>query len=257
MIISTSKVRVYVGCCGFTITRKRYYELFDVVELQETFYNPPDKFKLRKFREEAPEAFIFAMKAWQAITHNPSSPTWRKSKFKVPEGVREFYGDLRPTKENFEAWELIRDAAKELNAKVIVIQTPPSFNFNDTNFRNAREFLSTISRCEFIIGWEVRGDWRTHRSELAEIINMSPNIIHITDPFKEMPVVIKPVTYFRLHGIGKGEVNYRYKYTEDDLRKLLKIVSELSGKSTEVYVLFNNIFMKDDALRFKELLANN
>ncbi len=49
--------------------------------------------------------------------------------------------------------------------------------------------------------------------------------------------------YFRLHG-GR---NYRHRYTDDELARLWELCSG------EAYVLFNNITMRNDALRFKEL----
>lgn len=50
--------------------------------------------------------------------------------------------------------------------------------------------------------------------------------------------------YFRLHGGS----DYGHEYTNDELRKL----SEMTRK--EAYVLFNNIAMHSDALRFKRLV---
>lgn len=38
---------------------------FPAVELQTTFYQPPSPELARKWREEAPPDFIFALKAWQ------------------------------------------------------------------------------------------------------------------------------------------------------------------------------------------------
>jgi uncharacterized protein YecE (DUF72 family) len=78
------------------------------------------------------------------------------------------------------------------------------------------------------------------------------NIVHIVDPFKRSPLLNRNTAYLRLHGIGKGEVNYSYKYTDDDLARLRDIVNSLN--SSVVYVMFNNVHMLDDALRFKKLL---
>lgn len=45
-----------------------------------------------------------------------------------------------------------------------------------------------------------------------------------------------------MHGIGGGEVNYRYKYSEQDLKNLLTIVRRALEKSNEVFMLFNNVY---------------
>ena len=69
---------VKVGCCGFPISKNKYYDEFGIVELQTTFYNIPREKTLLKWREEAPEDFEFIVKAFQGITHPMSSPTWRR-----------------------------------------------------------------------------------------------------------------------------------------------------------------------------------
>ncbi len=244
---------VHVGCCGFAISRRKYYQEYDVVELQDTFYNPPDEAKLRKLRAEAPDDFIFTMKAWQAITHPPSSATWRRCKVKIPKERWNKYGFLRPTKENFDAWELIAKGAKAVNARVIVIQTPPSFGYSEENYKNVIDFFSSITPTDFIIGWEPRGAWKEHPDKVREIIEMFRELVHITDPLRALPVTLKEISYFRLHGIGGKEVNYRYKYTDEDLTKLRSVLNRLESK--EAYVMFNNVYMASDAKRFKEILT--
>ncbi len=244
---------IYIGCCGFCMARQRYYSTFNAIELQDTFYNPPEPDKLRKLAEEAPQGFVFAMKAWQAITHPLDSPTWKRAKVVPDRSLADRYGFLRPTKEVFEAWEKIVEGAKALNARVIIIQTPPSFGYSEENYRNAIEFFSVASSSSFVIGWEPRGTWLQNLDKVADVVSRFKNVIHVVDPFKTMPAVYKEVSYFRLHGIGEGEVNYRYKYTDEDLQKLLSIVREVLTRSREVYVMFNNVYMAQDAQRFKEL----
>ncbi|MEO3993675.1 MAG: DUF72 domain-containing protein [Desulfurococcaceae archaeon TW002] len=250
-------IKVVVGCCGFPTSRKEYYVSFEAVELQDTFYNPPNPEKLRKLREEAPENFRFSMKAWQVITHPPDSPTWRKSRFKLPNEVKSNYGYLKPTKENLEAWELVRKSAKVLRASYVILQAPPSFNYSPENLSNLKTFLDLIREKEFRIGIELRGDWLNHQEELRKILEDYETVTHVTDPFKWFPPITRFTSYyFRLHGIGPREVNYRYKYSAEDLRKLKNLLRSLEG-ALEAYVMFNNVYMREDALYFKELLQKD
>ncbi len=250
-------IKVIVGCCGFPTSRKEYYASFDAVELQDTFYNPPDPEKLKKLREEAPENFRFSMKAWQAITHPPDSPTWRKSRFRPPDKTKDNYGYLKPTKENLEAWELVRKSAKVLRASYVVLQTPPSFTYSPENLANLKTFLDLTREKEFRVGLELRGDWLNHSEELRKILEDYETVTHVTDPFKWFPPVTRTTSYyFRLHGIGPREVNYRYKYSIEDLRKLKNLLRSLEG-ALEAYVKFNNVYMMEDALKLKELLQRD
>jgi uncharacterized protein YecE (DUF72 family) len=57
------------GCCGFPKARKVYYDSFKVVEVQQTFYQPPALKTIEKWRAQAPGDFEFTLKAWQLITH--------------------------------------------------------------------------------------------------------------------------------------------------------------------------------------------
>jgi uncharacterized protein YecE (DUF72 family) len=244
-----------VGCCGWCLGRQKYYASFNVVELQNTFYDMPDEGRLRSLRGEAPEGFRFTMKAWQAVTHPPGGPTWRRARHRLPEELADRYGNLRTTKENLEAWDVVARAARALGASVVVVQTPPGFGASEDNARQAAEFFRAVATRDFTIGWEPRGTWRSRPDLIAKVIGDLDGIIHVVDPFRASPAVERPVVYFRLHGIGGREVNYRYRYTDNDLEVLCNKVRGLR-EARDVYVMFNNVFMKGDASRFRSSCAS-
>ena len=245
---------VKVGCCGFPVARSRYYQAFKLVEVQQTFYKIPQLSTLEGWRKEAPEDFEFTVKAWQAVTHPPSSPTWRKAGIRVDPSKADRYGNLKPTPENFEAWEKTLEAAKVLNARIIVVQTPPSFGYSEENLRNALEFFRRARRDGVLIAWEPRGTWHD-RPEAVKRVVEEANVIHVVDPLRRDPVAYGEVVYFRLHGLGGREVNYRYRYTDEDLRRLAEKIASLPKSVREVYVLFNNVYMFEDAQRFKRICS--
>jgi len=113
---------IKVGTCGFPISRKKYYEEFNVVEINSTFYSIPDIEWVKKIRNEAPENFEFTFKAFQGITHDVNSFTWRKSKIKNYKELKGKVGYLRNTKEVFEFWEKQEEIANILRSNIIVIQ---------------------------------------------------------------------------------------------------------------------------------------
>jgi len=246
-----------VGCCGWCVRggKKAYYSKFSIVEVQETFYKLPKPETASKWREAAPDDFKFCMKAWQAVTHPPTSPTWRRSGVKIPKSKYNRYGFLRPTKENFEAWEKTLEICKAMRAEVCVVQTPAAFGYSDENLSNAEQFFSSIKRDGVLIGWEPRGTWREHLPVVKKLCEKL-DLIHVVDPLRCEPVSDAQLTYFRLHGIGGKEANYRYRYTDQDLAKLRKIVEKEFESGRSVYVLFNNVYMADDAARFIELLKS-
>jgi len=247
-------LQVIVGCCGIPVSRAKYFEALKAVELQNTFYDLPTEDWARSFRSSIPEDAIVTVKAWQVITHPHTSPTWRRMKRK-PSGDLSKYGFLRPTKENLEAWEKLRRIAQILGSKAIVFQTPPSFGYSEENLRNAIEFFKTVVRSEFLICWEPRGTWLQHTEAIRKVVSLG--VVHVVDILKRDPIVPEdgtPALYTRLHGLG-GEINYRYKYTDSDLQELADKVSRYSSVTPQFYVMFNNIYMFNDAVRFKNLAA--
>jgi uncharacterized protein YecE (DUF72 family) len=242
---------VLVGTCGFPTARPRYYSLFRVVELQETFYDIPIPERMGGFRREAPGDFRFTVKVFQGLTHTSDSPTWRRIKRAELKGNLKNYGLLRPTRENLELWDEFAKSVKPLNPSFYVFQTPPSMRITKENIKDVIEFFRTIGANESF-GWEPRG-YSYGKPELLRKIFEEVGIIHIVDPFKRNPLIDRNTAYLRLHGIGRGEVNYSYKYTDDDLARLRDIVNNLN--SSIVYVMFNNVHMLDDALRFKKLMG--
>ncbi|BCU69591.1 DUF72 domain-containing protein [Stygiolobus caldivivus] len=231
---------IKVGTCGFT---SKYFRYFDVLEVQQTFYDVVSEGQLKKWRKMAEENKVeLTMKALQVITHEYNNMTYKRMKEKF--GDVKNYGSFKGTKEVSEATEITLREAKALNATIIVFQSPPSFKPVEYNVRAVVDYFSTLDK-GFKYGWEPRGDWYSNVGLLKEVINKS-GIIHVVDPFRHQPLTDE--RYYRLHGIGKGEVNYSYKYSDDDLRKLRLMVRD------GTYVLFNNIYSFYDALRFKELI---
>ncbi len=238
---------VRIGCCGFSVSRKKYYEFFDVVEIQQTFYDIPKIELARKWRDEAPHGFEFTIKAWQLITHPSSSPTYKRLKRELPKDKLKNYGFFKPTDEVFSAWDETREFARALGARIIVFQCPASFKPTSENKKNLENFFNSIERDEFIFAWEARGDWCP--DEIKELCQKL-NLIDCVDPFKRREEAGE-ITYWRLH----GKTGYRYKYSDEELSELLNWVNEKSSNAG-FYVMFNNTEMWDDARRFKELTKN-
>ncbi len=232
---------VHVGCCGFCVKQEEYFSRFHLLEVQKTFYKPPRVETARRWRERAPKDFVFTVKAWQLITHPSTSPTYRKAGIDVS-GRERAYGYFRPTREVLEAWETTARIAEVLRAPIVIFQTPASFAPTDENVENISRFFGNIDRHGLVLGWESRGAWPP---ELIREITKKFGLMDVVDPFRRFPETER-TAYFRLHGRG----GYRYRYTDDDLNRLL----EWCEAFEEAYCLFNNVYMAEDAVRFVEML---
>lgn len=229
---------VIIGCCGYSVKKEIYYDNFKVMELQQIFYKFPQEATIFKWRSQAPEDFEFCLKASQLITHSPSSPTYRRLKPSISPDKKKNYGFFRPTKEVMDAWESTRKYGRQLRAKIIIFQCPASFTPIDENKENMRKFFSAINRDDFIFAWEPRGNWQPQ--EIKQLCQQL-KLIYCVDPVKMEPTYGQ-IAYFRLHGIG----GYRYQYRDEQLKR----VWQMSRNCVDAYVMFNNIYMFEDALRF-------
>jgi uncharacterized protein YecE (DUF72 family) len=122
---------IKVGCCGLRLARGEYFLRFPVVEIQHTFYQPPQAATLERWRSEAPRGFEFTLKAWMLITHEAKSPTYRRLKRPLSEAERGECGAFRPTQTVRWAWEETLAAARALRAKRVLFQCPASFAPSD------------------------------------------------------------------------------------------------------------------------------
>jgi uncharacterized protein YecE (DUF72 family) len=233
-------IQTHVGCCGFVVAQERYFRLFKVIEIQQTFYQLPRLGTAEKWRKAAPADFEFSLKAWQLITHEPSSPTYRRLGKKIEPAEMDAYGSFRATTAVKDAWARTAVFARALGAKIVVFQCPATFRPTAEHVANLRAFFSEIDREGFRFCWEPRGAWPSH---LVQKLCQELDLIHCVDPFRGEPQHGE-IQYFRLHGI----TGYRHRYTDGDLQQLRGWVER-----TPTYVLFNNDGMKEDALRFLEM----
>lgn len=246
-------MKIHIGCCGWAVGRKKYFQTFSTIELQSTFYKLPEPETAVKWTEEAPKDFIFCLKAWQAITHPVTSTTWKRSGIKPEELQKKEYGWLRPTRDNFEAWRHTMEICEKLSARVCVIQTPPSFGFSEENAKNMKRFFGKADRGKTLLAWEPRGTWLDHTDEIRKMC-MELDLIHVVDPLRMESVHFgsKKVAYFRLHGFGKPSI-YNYKYSNEELQRVLEEIKKINAK--EIFCMFNNVYMFEDAKRFKGMVG--
>jgi uncharacterized protein YecE (DUF72 family) len=243
---------VKIGTCGFQRSRKLHFNNLDVVEVQQTFYDPPSEETLKKWREEAPPRFEFTVKVWMLITHEYNKMLWRKIKRKIP-GDPKDYGGFKLNKNTLWALEETLKAARTLRARILVFQSPQSYKPTKENIERIERFFKEVDLEEFEVVWEPRGEW-WNKPEVLKKLHEDLGLIIAGDVLRgRLPRHKQDILYTRLHGLGGKEVNYKYKYTDEDLHKLKSIIEEYNAR--EAYVLFNNVYAYEDAVRFKNLIS--
>jgi len=99
-----------------------YSEFFDVVEINSTFYNIPQRSTISGWLDEVPDDFLFSVKVWCDITHN-------RNLGEVEERISAFLSNL----------ELL-----EQNISHYLLQFPPSFKFSEKNVKYLRLIIKNF-----------------------------------------------------------------------------------------------------------------
>jgi uncharacterized protein YecE (DUF72 family) len=235
---------IKIGTCGFRTNKAEYAEMLRAVEVQQTFYQPPQIKTLEKWRAEVSPEFEFTLKAWQLITHEAKSPTYKRLKKTLTDAEKAEAGYFKPSEIVREARDVTLACAQALQAKTVLFQCPASFRQTPENIKNLEKFFETIERGSLNFAWEPRGEWDP---SLVKSICEHLDLWHAVDPFAQATTTPSKC-YYRLH----GRTGFRYQYEEDELAELAELLPEKQVS----YVFFNNRSMLEDALLFQKIIAN-
>ena len=269
--------------------RLRFYaSVFDVVEVNASYYAIPDVVTVRRWAERTPPGFIFHAKAWSLMTgHNPRAATvpadvqalLPRQPRRSPRG--EVLADEVPPEGVDAAFRLFRAALGPLEEAgklgYVLFQFAPWVHFEDRWL----EYLAGLPAR--LPGWTLAVELR-HRSwfpdhadetlralraaRLAHVVTDAPAV---AGAMPHVTAVTAPAAVMRLHGRNaegwlrqlRGEEpavreKYDYLYQEPELAALLPELSGMAEDSEEVFVSFNNNnrdYPVRNALMLKRLLG--
>jgi uncharacterized protein YecE (DUF72 family) len=207
-----------------------YYEKFDTVELNNSFYHLPKKSSLESWRDSTPAGFCFAAKGSRFLTH--------MKKLKDPEqGLKKFL-----------------DAIDVLEHKLgpILFQLPPNWELDLERLGNFLSFLAREHRYAF----EFRNaTWSVPETyDLLARQNIAYCMFHLAGIHSPIQVTAD-FSYVRLHGPGG---KYQGSYSDAALREWAERIAQWRRELKTIYVYFDNDdagYAAQNALRLKELLA--
>lgn len=237
---------VRVGLCGFTMAMADYPLHFPVVEIQHTFYDPPDGDVMRRWLVATGSSLEYTMKVWQLVTHAITSPTYRRMKRRIDPASNP--GFFRASTAVEEGWQRSVRCAGVLAATGMLFQSPASFTPTPENVAAMRRFFERIERPPARLLWEPRGPAWLLKRALAVALCRDLQLVHVVDPFVTQPEHGHPV-YWRLHGI-KGA---QHSYSDAELRHLRTILVHVES-AAPAYVMFNNLPRVANAKAFRGLI---
>ncbi len=206
-----------------------YAREFPTCELNFTHYRIPSPRTLAQMAAKVPEGFLFAVKAFQGITHERENPQ--------PQ-IKAFTTALAP----------LIDADK---FACVLVQFPYSFHANQTNRAYLRSLREGFGDLPVVVEFRSR-DWVSERT-FEELRELQFGFCCVDEPRFEnlMPpvaVATGPVAYVRFHGRNAAKwwkhdeawERYDYTYSDEELSEWLPKIRQLDEEAPLTLVYMNN-----------------
>ncbi|MBS7609297.1 DUF72 domain-containing protein [Candidatus Bathyarchaeota archaeon] len=224
---------IKIGCSGWSYDdwigplykskeRKlfQYSQIFDVVEVNSTFYEYPSKGTVLGWLRNSKRDLTFTAKLPKVITHE---------KLLSPQNVEE---DLKAF------LDLLRPIQVEGRLGCLLAQLPPKFSFD---LERLESFLKILPR-DFRFAVEFREASWLHPETFKLLKNYDIAYTIVDEPLLPPEVhVTTDIAYIRWHGKGQKPW-YFYRYEEKELEPWVSKVKDISKRVKVLYGLFNNHF---------------
>jgi uncharacterized protein YecE (DUF72 family) len=200
-----------------------YSNLYRTVEIDSTFYAFPAKGLVLGWARYSPDGFLFSAKLPKEITHD--------KRLDLGQGAE---ADL------LRFLSLMRPLITAGKLGPILIQLPPSYSY-DADFSNLKSFLEAVpDDVRFAVEFR-HPSWL--KSEVWSLLK-SRNVANVIVDEPLLPpdtVVTADFAFIRWHGRGSRPW-YNYRYGDEELRRWVPKVKEVSARVDRTYGYFNNHF---------------
>jgi uncharacterized protein YecE (DUF72 family) len=262
-----TSTRFFIGTCGYSypgdppsgwrgvfypdLGKRRadeleyYASFFNSVEINSTFYRPPNAATARGWLERTASNFVFAVKAWQKFTHparlgdGVSGEKWERFD---KSDVARFVDGIQP----------LADAGR---LGPLLFQYPASFGCDAANLERLEATLACFGFCQRVVELRHRS-WSDNLEKTEAVLTRTQAAwAFIDEPkfstsIKQDFTARNDISYLRLHGRNHQKwwkhrdawERYDYFYRAENIRRLAGRLKALAGRSphAKFYVLFNN-----------------
>ncbi len=251
--------------------RLRFYAaVFDVVEVNASYYAIPDVLTVRRWAERTPPGFVFHVKAWSLMTgHHPRPQSLPADVQAVlPERVRrsprgELLADDVPAEGVDAAFRLFRASLAPLaeagKLGYVLFQFAPWVHFEPARLDYLASLPERLPGATVAVEFRHRSWFPDHAEETLRALRAAHLAHVITDApavggaVPHVTAVTAPTAVLRLHGRNaegflrqlRGEEpsvreKYDYLYSAAEIAALVPEIGGLAEDSEEVFVSFNN-----------------
>ena len=266
---------------------RHYASVFDVVEVNSSYYAIPDVRNTIRWVERTPPGFVFHVKAYSLMTgHHPRAETVPADLTALlprsPARTRRGEVDATsfPPEALDRAFALFRDAVRPIaeagKLGYVLFQLAPWVHFDTDRL----DYLASLP--ERLPGWTIAVEFR-HRSWLPDHADetlralSAARLAHVIvdgpagHAVPRVTTTTAPTAIFRLHGRNAQgwlrqlqgaepsvREKYDYLYSEAELREFLPEVEGVAQEAEEIFISFNNNnrdYPVQNALMMKRLLG--
>jgi uncharacterized protein YecE (DUF72 family) len=209
-----------------------YARMFDVVELNYTWYQMPKPAATTRMSARAPAGFGFAAKLTRTLTHEVNRQQWQQEAAHYREGIIPF----------LQAGQMV----------AVLAQFPPGFDRSRGNRLYLARLLDALAGLPLAV--EFRNvSWATD-SVFAELQARRVTLVSVDEPdlpglFPFLDVVTHAdLFYVRFHGrnaqgwrSGKMQQQFDYHYSDDELQRWAAgPVARMAARARRGVIFFNN-----------------
>ncbi|MDD4984553.1 MAG: DUF72 domain-containing protein [Dehalococcoidales bacterium] len=253
----TDSAKIYIGTSGWSyptgegtwkgyfypagkINELEYYsQFFNTVEINSSFYRPPNPGYVHNWVRRVPRDFIFTVKLWQKFTH----PKMFEATTGEEAAISQDDVDLFK--------QSIEPMANSGKLGALLAQFPPSFKNDGFGQQILAAVISVFGQYSLAVELRHRSWSDDPRTEVS-LRNHNVSWVQIDEPkfstsvAEELPVTSE-MAYFRFHGrnkemwwTGNSETRYKYLYSEDEISELAERVKSASLNTQTTFAFFNN-----------------
>lgn len=263
--------------------RLRFYaDNFPIVEVDSTYYFPPNTKTAALWVERTPKDFTFHIKAYSLLTQHPTRPNslYKDLQDLIPaahKDKRMLYATHLPQDAVDEVWRRFAEALMPLHSAgklgVVHMQFPEWFIPGSESRNYIVECTERLP--DYRVAVEFRNaSWLNDKNVertigFLESQNIPITSVDMPQGFRSsMPpepfVTAKDIAYVRFHGRntetweGKHDTatpRFAYEYSADELKEWVPKIHSLAESAREVHVLMNNCY-RDYAVNNARQLAD-
>lgn len=216
-----------------------YSQYFRTVEINSTFYRPPNPGYVINWARRVPVDFLFTVKLWQKFTH--------------PKMYREATGRAEAAS-SADVDLFMRSIDPLITSRklgALLAQFPPSFKREDQSQRILAGLIERFG--QYGLAVELRHkSWSDHEDTAKHLEAHNVSWVQIDEPkfgtsiAQELPVT-GDMAYFRFHGrnaddwwSGNSETRYKYLYSSQEIEELAVRVGDVAKRVRLTFAFFNN-----------------